>query len=170
MYIFFPSAHLFNTQLIYSLGLICKRNEKARQESECPTFLQILVISLDLLKFSAYPTEFFKTLDSLSMSEFTMYLSSISCLSLFYVTVGSTIPHQTSSFRKCISMYYSWTWNVFISYTELWPSNELDSSCSIINGWDERGPNLEEMHEVCLEWKLIAAETPWIQRAPRHPP
>lgn len=118
MYIFFPSAHLFNTWLIYALGLICKRDEKARQESECPAFLQILVISLDLLKFSANPTVF-QELDSLSMSGFTMYLSIISCLSLFCVTAGSTVLRQTSSFRKSLSVYYSWTWNVFISYTEL---------------------------------------------------
>lgn len=74
-----------NTWLIYSPGLIFKRNKKARQESECPTFLEIPVISLVLLKFSASPTDSFKLLASLSMSEFTTYVRIISYLSLLYV-------------------------------------------------------------------------------------
>lgn len=94
MHISFPSAHLFNTWLIYSPGQIFKRIEKARQESECPTFPEIPVISSVSLKFSAYPTETFRVLASLSMSEFTTYLRIISYL-LFYVLVSSTIANQT---------------------------------------------------------------------------
>lgn len=94
MHISFPSAHLFNIWLIYSPGQIFKRIENTRQKSECPTFPEIPVISTVSLKFSAYPTETFKVLASLSTTEFTTYLRIISYL-LFYMMVSSTIANQT---------------------------------------------------------------------------
>lgn len=155
MSISFPSALLFNTWLIYSSGWIFKKIEKARQESECPIFSEIPVISPVSLKFSAYPIENLKVLASLSMPEFTTYLRIISHL-LFYTMVSSTIANQTFNFQKnpLYVLKLGLRMLHFLDRTS-WQSRELGSMSS---GWAARGLGSEEIHKVSLEWESIPAE------------
>lgn len=97
-YISFPSSHFFN---------------------KCPTYLEIRVISLLLLKFSIYPI----VLQVLAswLSDFTTFLRIISYLSLFSLIVDSATLYWTSSSERA-STCFSWTLNIFTFNTELQPS------------------------------------------------
>lgn len=94
----FPVLISLILDCIYLLGLISKRNEKAKQEFECPTFLEIPVTALVLLKFSAYPTESFKVLASFNSYNVRIHHTSENYLLPLFVLCDDRFCNTVSDF------------------------------------------------------------------------
>lgn len=159
MHISFPSAHLFNTWLINSPGWISKRIEKAGQESECPTFPEIPVISSVSLKFSAYPTEAFKVLASLSMPELTTYLRIIS-YPLLCMTLSSTIANQTFNPQKHPLHRLKLGSKTLHFLDRIMAKKKSGFLMFHKQGWAARGTGFREDTRSMSGMEIIPAETP----------